>query len=221
MHVPQVALFATTILSGIAADWVQSEKQVSTVRVRKFFNTVAFTIAGIFLILTGWVSEIFPADQQTLGAVAFISIAQGGMGMSVAGFNVNHLDIGPRYAGVMMGITNTAGTISGILGPVVTGWLTPCGMCDDTDSVGYNYYWEGPLPCPPLATRLVPDNSHAFPNFANVSVGYHQCRATEVEAQWRNVFYLTSGLCLLGALCFLVCASGEVQAWNSPSVKGR
>lgn len=36
----QVALFATTILSGVAADWLQSEKHVRTVRVRKIFNTV-------------------------------------------------------------------------------------------------------------------------------------------------------------------------------------
>lgn len=74
-----------------------------------------------------------------------------------------------------------------------TGWLTPCGMCDDTDSVGHNYYWEGPLPCPPNATPITPHNVHDFPNFANVSAGYSQCQTIEVGAQWRNVFYLTSG----------------------------
>ena len=35
----------------------------------------------------------------------------------------NHLDIAPRYADVLMGITNTAGTIPGIIGVAITGWL--------------------------------------------------------------------------------------------------
>ena len=40
-----------------------------------------------------------------------------------SGFVPNHLDIAPRYADVLMGITNTAGTIPGIIGVYVTGWL--------------------------------------------------------------------------------------------------
>jgi hypothetical protein len=39
------------------------------------------------------------------------------------GFLVNHLDIGPRCAGVLMGITNTIGTIPGILAPIITGLI--------------------------------------------------------------------------------------------------
>jgi MFS family permease len=42
---------------------------------------------------------------------------------SAAGFLVNHLDIGPRYAGVLMGLTNTIGTIPGILAPIITGLI--------------------------------------------------------------------------------------------------
>ena len=45
------------------------------------------------------------------------------MATSAAGFLVNHLDIGPRYAGILMGIANTAGTIPGILAPAITGFI--------------------------------------------------------------------------------------------------
>ena len=48
----------------------------------------------------------------------------------MAGYNVNHLDIAPRYAGVLMGITNTAGTLPGIFGPYVAGWITNDQVCD-------------------------------------------------------------------------------------------
>jgi ACS family sodium-dependent inorganic phosphate cotransporter len=33
------------------------------------------------------------------------------------------LDVAPRYAGVLLGITNTAGTIPGIIGVFITGYL--------------------------------------------------------------------------------------------------
>ena len=50
----------------------------------------------------------------------------GALGFSAlmwSGFVPNHLDIAPRYADVLMGITNTAGTLPGIIGVTVTGWL--------------------------------------------------------------------------------------------------
>lgn len=40
------------------------------------------------------------------------------------GFNVNHLDIAPRYAGILMGISNGVGTLSGLLCPIVVEKLT-------------------------------------------------------------------------------------------------
>jgi nitrate/nitrite transporter NarK len=39
------------------------------------------------------------------------------------GFGVNHLDIAPRYAGLLMGVSNTAGTIPGIVGVTVSGLI--------------------------------------------------------------------------------------------------
>ena len=41
-----------------------------------------------------------------------------------AGFNVNHLDIAPRYASILMGMSNGVGTIAGIVCPIVTEMLT-------------------------------------------------------------------------------------------------
>jgi ACS family sodium-dependent inorganic phosphate cotransporter len=33
------------------------------------------------------------------------------------------MDIAPRHADVLMGITNTAGTIPGVVGVALTGWM--------------------------------------------------------------------------------------------------
>ncbi len=68
---------------------------------------------SIFLLLCGYYGN------DTVSAVLLLSVAVGSGGFGLAGFNINHLDIAPRFAGLLMGITNTAGTIPGFVGPVV------------------------------------------------------------------------------------------------------
>lgn len=43
---------------------------------------------------------------------------------SLIGFNVNHLDIAPRYASILMGISNGVGTLSGMVCPLIVGAMT-------------------------------------------------------------------------------------------------
>ena len=56
--------------------------------------------------------------------VIFMILAIGFLCFNNAGFFVNHLDIGPRFGGVILGLTNTCGTVPGILTPLVTGFFT-------------------------------------------------------------------------------------------------
>jgi hypothetical protein len=41
-----------------------------------------------------------------------------------SGFNVNHLDIAPRYASILMGMSNGIGTIAGLICPIVIDNIT-------------------------------------------------------------------------------------------------
>ena len=61
--------------------------------------------------------------ESGLGSVLLMCGALGALGFTWSGFLPNHLDIAPRYADVLMGITNTAGTIPGIFAVAITGWL--------------------------------------------------------------------------------------------------
>ena len=54
-------------------------------------------------------------------AVAFLTLAVGFGGFAWAGFSVNHLDIAPKYASLLMGLSNTFATIPGIISPGLTG----------------------------------------------------------------------------------------------------
>lgn len=44
------------------------------------------------------------------------------------GFNVNHLDIAPRYASILMGMSNGFGTLAGMICPIVEESITTDGV---------------------------------------------------------------------------------------------
>ena len=78
-----------------------------------------FLIPTCLMVSTSYVG----CDDTTLAVVLF-SLALGLSALNTSSYNVNHLDIAPRYAGVLMGITNSAATIPGMVGPYVAGYLT-------------------------------------------------------------------------------------------------
>ena len=70
-------------------------------------------LPGAFLIICSYYGD------NIVTVIVFMSFAVGASGLCAAGFNSNHLDIAPRYAGILMGITNTAATVPGIIAPLV------------------------------------------------------------------------------------------------------
>jgi len=46
------------------------------------------------------------------------------MGAAYSGFLSNHMDIAPKYAGMLMGMTNTIATIPGITVAQLVGFIT-------------------------------------------------------------------------------------------------
>ena len=57
-------------------------------------------------------------------AISALVLAVGSSGFAISGFNVNHLDIAPRYASILMGISNGVGTLSGMICPITTEQMT-------------------------------------------------------------------------------------------------
>jgi hypothetical protein len=77
-------------------------------RVRKIMQTIGFGGLALILATVGYV-------QSVPLAIAMMSLGNIFGGAMAGGFGVNHLDIAPRGAGVIMGLSNTAATIPGIL----------------------------------------------------------------------------------------------------------
>ena len=57
-------------------------------------------------------------------AILFFCLSEFGKGFADSGYQVNHIDIAPRYASLLFGITNTASVLAGILAPTTIGNVT-------------------------------------------------------------------------------------------------
>lgn len=80
-------------------------------------NLIGFGLEACFLLGVGYTRE-----ETT--AIVCLTIAVGFSGFAISGYNVNHLDIAPRYASILMGLSNGVGTLSGMICPIVTNAIT-------------------------------------------------------------------------------------------------
>jgi ACS family sodium-dependent inorganic phosphate cotransporter len=112
---PWAAYFVMGNVSGWLADtMIASGKSVTFVR--KAVEVFALVGSATFLLLLQTATT--PAV-----AVLFMCGAAGTLAFCLAGFAANPFDIAPRHADVIWGLSNTAGTIPGIAGVYITGWL--------------------------------------------------------------------------------------------------
>ncbi|XP_077875848.1 sialin isoform X4 [Ictidomys tridecemlineatus] len=116
---PYFGCWLCMILSGQAADNLRAKWNVSTICVRRIFTLIGMIGPAVFLVAAGFIG----CDYSL--AVAFLTISTTLGGFCSSGFSINHLDIAPSYAGILLGITNTFATIPGMVGPVIAKSLTP------------------------------------------------------------------------------------------------
>ncbi|XP_067658855.1 sialin-like [Haliotis asinina] len=117
---PFICHSVAAVMSGQVADLVRAKTQLGTTKVRKICQNTAFLSVAIFLVATGFVK-----CENRMVAVVLLCAAVGCLGISKAGYMVNHVDIAPNYSGLLFGFTNTMATIPGMIAPLVAGALTP------------------------------------------------------------------------------------------------
>lgn len=113
--VPYLAAFATANVSGWVADGL-NKRGLPLTLVRKAIQSTAFGLGAAALCA-------MPAAHTAMQAVTLATVSIGGSALGMGGFGVNHLDVGPRYAGILMGISNTFATLPGIVGVAATGFI--------------------------------------------------------------------------------------------------
>ncbi|CAG12670.1 unnamed protein product, partial [Tetraodon nigroviridis] len=144
---PHLVMTIIVPVGGQLADYMRTHNIMSTTNVRKLMNcggewqtdrsrtaagdtaqfkskkeclhecVLGFGMEATLLLVVGY--------SHTKGiAISFLVLAVGFSGFAISGFNVNHLDIAPRYASILMGISNGVGTLSGMVCPLIVGAMT-------------------------------------------------------------------------------------------------
>ncbi|KAM6032509.1 vesicular glutamate transporter 1 isoform 3-T3 [Theristicus caerulescens] len=114
---PHLVMTIVVPIGGQIADFLRSRGLMSTTNVRKMMNCGGFGMEATLLLVVGY-------SRSRAVAISFLVLAVGFSGFAISGFNVNHLDIAPRYASVLMGLSNGVGTLSGMVCPLIVGALT-------------------------------------------------------------------------------------------------
>lgn len=89
------------------------KKGMSRGTVRKVCNSVAHWGPAVALACM----SIVPTDNTW--AVVILTVAVGLNAGSLCGYQINHIDLSPNFAGTMMSITNCFATITAIIAPLI------------------------------------------------------------------------------------------------------
>ncbi|KAM6597331.1 hypothetical protein CsatA_007855 [Cannabis sativa] len=132
---PWLTMAFSANLGGWIADTLIS-KGYSVTTVRKGMQTIGFLGPAFFLTQLSHINS--PAM-----AVLCMACSQGTDAFSQSGLYSNHQDIAPRYSGVLLGLSNTAGVLAGVFGTAATGYILQHGSWDDVFNVSVGLYLAG------------------------------------------------------------------------------
>ncbi|MBA2686202.1 MAG: MFS transporter [Gemmatimonadaceae bacterium] len=112
---PWAAMFVMTNAAASLSDRLIA-RGVSTTFVRRVMQCSGLVLCATFLLLTRL------AHSPAL-ALVLLCAATGTLGCTWCGYSPAMLDVAPRRSALLVGLSNSVGTIPGIIGVAVTGWL--------------------------------------------------------------------------------------------------
>ncbi|XP_017040914.1 putative inorganic phosphate cotransporter [Drosophila ficusphila] len=115
---PYMAMLLMSFFFVWLSKVLQRKEGMSLTFNRKIFNSIGHWIPMFSLIALGYV----PQDNAPL-AVTLLTLTVGISAATYLGFQVNHIDLSPNYAGTLMGLTNGAANVLSAMAPLFVGWM--------------------------------------------------------------------------------------------------
>ena len=112
---PHLTSFVCLNIAGNIADRLV-QRGYATTFVRKLMQTIGFGGLATCLLLITTVDTVW-------AAIGLLCLGNVFGAAGISGHSVNHMDIGPKYSGTLMGITNTFATLPGIIAVYITGYI--------------------------------------------------------------------------------------------------
>eukprot|EP01065_Artemidia_motanka_P004976 TRINITY_DN12366_c0_g2_i4.p1 TRINITY_DN12366_c0_g2~~TRINITY_DN12366_c0_g2_i4.p1 ORF type:complete len:569 (+),score=156.48 TRINITY_DN12366_c0_g2_i4:64-1770(+) len=126
---PYISNALVEAAAGTLADKMLAKPGANRTGIRKWFNAVGAVLTAVCFFSLRWlqpcdVSEAtFDSGCRDFNLAALLTtLAIASTGITVAGgYNVNFLDLSPRFSGHIYGVSNTFASIPGVVGQLVTG----------------------------------------------------------------------------------------------------
>lgn len=112
---PPLANVAMASVAGPTADRMIGSGMAVT-RVRKTMQAVAFMGPALAMGTAAYIEE-------PVATVGLLTLGLSLGAFSYAGLYSNHQDLSPKYASILLGMTNTCGALPGVIGVPLTGYL--------------------------------------------------------------------------------------------------
>ncbi|XP_021116182.1 sodium-dependent phosphate transport protein 3 isoform X2 [Heterocephalus glaber] len=128
---PFVAAASCTILGGQLADFLLSRNFLSLISVRKLFSSLGLLLPSLCAVALPFVASSY------MTTIILLILIPGTSNLCDSGFIINTLDVAPRYASFLMGISRGFGLIAGIVSSTTTGFL----ISQDSESGWRNVFF--------------------------------------------------------------------------------
>ena len=134
--VPYFAMICGTAFVGIFADQLITKHKWSITAVRKLAQNSSFLIPAVLnLVLLSFTMAKGPATAPPYVIIPLLTVSLLTSAFARAGLYCNHQDLSPKYASILLGITNTAGALPGVTVVAAVGYLL-----DKTGSWGLSLF---------------------------------------------------------------------------------
>lgn len=114
---PYLAMWIFSIMISWVADWMISSGRFNHTVTRKIINSIGQYGPAVCLVAASYTG----CDRVT--TILLLTLGVGLNGGIYSGFKINHLDITPRFAGILMALTNCTANLAGLLAPITAGIL--------------------------------------------------------------------------------------------------
>ncbi|XP_008180303.1 sialin [Acyrthosiphon pisum] len=114
---PYLAMWLCQFPVTYFADYMNKKNVTSLTFSRKFWNTLGMSGGALGLVVLGYMGE-----NANAAICMYVFVVAIGCCTNV-GFNINHLDLAPNYAGILMGFTNAVAALGGVMAPTVCGFI--------------------------------------------------------------------------------------------------
>ncbi|KAK6165938.1 hypothetical protein SNE40_022744 [Patella caerulea] len=122
----------SSLLCGYSSDWLIRKRFFSTGTVRKMYQGIGCVGCSACFFAISFLDH----NSRSL-AVGLLIVALFFQQFTTVAFRINHLDIAPRYAGVLMGITITIAMLAALSAPFITSAI----ITEDTQMEWQHVFW--------------------------------------------------------------------------------